>query len=92
MAVTAIRAKRGDGARGPTCRTYPHINLARTAAAFGMHPSHLSRLLSGKNRPTLASAEKLAAILNIPIGEVGKLYKPQPQPQPKLKPNRTKGK
>lgn len=74
---------RQPGSRGPGHARYPEINVSRTAQEYGLSKSQLSRLLSGKNRPSLGSAVLLSKILGKTVDEVVGLYE-----KPKLKEKR----
>jgi len=42
-----------------------YINLTDIAVASGLYPNHLSRIFSGKRRPTLNVAQKVSAALGM---------------------------
>lgn len=49
--------------RGRRSKLFPDLNITATAAKLGVTKSHLAKILSGANRPSLTLAKKLADAL-----------------------------
>lgn len=73
------------GHRGPGHHKYPAINVRKTAEAFGISKSQLSRLLGGRHKPSMASLGILSAILRKPVEEVMEMYQGSQGNQSKTK-------
>jgi len=73
---------RGQGAvvhagetRGRRSRLFPDVNISATAAKLGVTKSHLAKVLSGENRPSVELAQKIAEALGVEITYVLALYR-----------------
>jgi DNA-binding XRE family transcriptional regulator len=80
----------------PTERTgrrstrFPGLNITATAAKLGVTKSHLAKVLSGINQPSISLALKLAEVLGTSLDVViglhqGRTVAPPPQSKPKKK-------
>ena len=67
--VGATRGRRSD--------QFPDLNITATAARLGVTKSHLAKVLSGINRPSIELAVRLAAALGKDVNYVIGLYKPK---------------
>jgi transcriptional regulator with XRE-family HTH domain len=62
--------KRPQGTSGRRSRLYPELNLRELAHRAEVDPSYFGRVLSGKQRPSLPVAQRIAAVLGVPIEEI----------------------
>lgn len=65
----------GGEKRGRRNPSFPDINITATAANLGITKSHLAKVLSGENKPSIDLAIALARVLGVPIEQVVGLYK-----------------
>ena len=69
----------GGERRGRRHALAPEINITETAAKIGITKSHLSKILSGLNRPSLPVAINMSHVLGCTVEDVLKLYRPKPR-------------
>jgi len=61
--------------RGRRSGQFPDLNITATAARLGVTKSHLAKVLTGVNRPSIELAVRLAAALGKDVNYVIGLYK-----------------
>jgi DNA-binding XRE family transcriptional regulator len=59
--------------RGRRSILFPDLNITATAERLGITKSHLAKVLTGQNKPSLALAKKLADVLNVDLAFVALL-------------------
>jgi DNA-binding XRE family transcriptional regulator len=62
-----------DGARGRRSALFPDLNITATAKELGITKSHLAKILSGRNKPSLDLAQKIADALGKDLAFVAAL-------------------
>jgi transcriptional regulator with XRE-family HTH domain len=73
-AVSKLVPRRAPGTQGRRAPNYPDLNFRRIAEAIGVSSTFLGRVMNGRARASIATAQKLAAYLDWPLDRVAGLY------------------
>lgn len=68
---------RRNGTAGKRSQSFPELNLHRLSRDVGIHPSHASRIMNGKVRPSMQVAERIAVCMDWTMEQVAGLYQPE---------------
>jgi transcriptional regulator with XRE-family HTH domain len=71
--------RRARHIRGRTSPLYPELNYQVLAPRLGISAVHIGRILNGHSRPSMQTAQRLAALMGWTIDQVNGLYKPPPE-------------
>jgi transcriptional regulator with XRE-family HTH domain len=64
MKTNHLTHKSPSGARS---KTFPEINRSEVARRMGCTRSHISKILSGKGRPSVQVLEQMAELMKVPM-------------------------
>ena len=72
--VSELVPRRRPGTQGRRAPNYPDLNFRRIAEAIGISSTFLGRIMNGRVRASIGTAQKLAAYLGWPLDQVAALY------------------
>jgi len=75
--LSKLVPRRSPGTSGRRPPKYPDLNFRDIAAAIDLNSTHVGRIMNGVCRPSIQSAQKLAAYLDWPMEHIASLYKPK---------------
>jgi transcriptional regulator with XRE-family HTH domain len=78
--------RRSPSVRGRKPARYADLNYQAIGAALGLSPTYVGRILNGHNKPSMAVAERLAALMGWTLDQVAALKSPAPAKKPKSDP------
>jgi hypothetical protein len=65
---------RRPGTAGQRSKSFPQISLQILGRQVGIDPTYAGRIMNGRVRPSMAVAERLAAIMGWTLDQVNALY------------------
>jgi transcriptional regulator with XRE-family HTH domain len=72
--VSELVPRRRPGTQGRRAPNYPDLNFRRIAEAIGISATFLGRIMNGRVRASIDTAQRLAAYLGWPLDQVAALY------------------
>jgi|HubBroStandDraft_1064217.scaffolds.fasta_scaffold92966_2 transcriptional regulator with XRE-family HTH domain len=74
VSVSDLVPRRRPGTQGRRAPNYPDLNFRRIAEAMGISATFLGRIMNGRVRASIDTAQRLAAYLGWPLDQVAALY------------------
>jgi transcriptional regulator with XRE-family HTH domain len=74
VSVSDLVPRRRPGTQGRRAPNYPDLNFRRIAEAIGISATFLGRIMNGRVRASIDTAQRLAAYLGWPLDQVAALY------------------
>jgi len=85
-APSKIVPRRAISARGAKPRLFQDLNYQVLGQALGISPTYVGRIMNGHNKPSMAVAERLAALMGWTLDQVALLYQARKKTKTKSEP------
>src|ERR1019366_7756175 len=72
--ISKLVPRRADGTQGRRPPGWPDLNFRRMASDLGLSSTFVGRVMNGRVRTSVATAEKLSVYLGWPMERVAALY------------------